>query len=96
MPVWMIVDTKIADPAAYEDYKVRARPIVERFGGVYRAWGGALTVVEDGLWTPSRLVVIEFPDMAAARGFVDSPDYAPVKALRHAAADCTMALVEGV
>jgi uncharacterized protein (DUF1330 family) len=92
----MIVDTKIADPAAYEDYKALARPIIERFGGVYHARGGALTVVEDGLWTPSRLVIIAFPDMAAARGFIDSPDYAPVKAIRHAAAACTMALVEGL
>jgi uncharacterized protein (DUF1330 family) len=96
MPVWMIVDTKISDPEAYEAYKAQARPIIERFGGVYRARGGALSVEEDGLWTPTRLVIIEFPDMASARACLDSADYAPVRAIRRGAAACTMALVEGL
>jgi uncharacterized protein (DUF1330 family) len=96
MAVWMIVDTKISDPEAYEAYKARARPIIERFGGLYRARGGALTVVEDALWRPTRLVIIEYPDMASARACIESADYAPVRAIRHGAADCTMVLVEGL
>lgn len=96
MPAYLIVDTEITDPAAYETYKAQARPLAEKHGGVYRARGGALEVLEDDRWTPSRLVIIEFPDMAAAQGFVNSPDYAPVRAIRRANARCTMALVEGV
>ena len=34
--------------------------------------------------------------MAAARAFYDSPDYAPLLALRCAAADGTLAFIEGV
>lgn len=96
MTAYLIVDTQIADAAAYETYKARAKPVAERHGGVYRARGGALTVLEDDLWTPSRLVIIEFPDVAAARAFVDDPDYAPVRAIRHGAARCTLAIVDGV
>ena len=96
MPALLIVDAAIADAEAYEAYKAPARPIAERFGGVYRARGGAMEVVENDLWTPTRLVIVEFPDMAAARAFLNSPDYAPVAALRRANARCTLALVEGL
>jgi uncharacterized protein (DUF1330 family) len=96
MAAWLIVDVEITDPAAYEAYKAAARPIAERHGGVYRARGGALEVVDAERWTPARLVLIEFPDMAAARAFLDDPDYAPIKAIRHAAARSTLALVEGL
>jgi uncharacterized protein (DUF1330 family) len=96
MPAYLIVDTAIENPEAYEAYKAAARPIAERFGGVYRARGGALEVIENDLWTPTRLVVIEFPDMASARAFLDSPEYAPVAALRRANARCTLALIEGL
>jgi uncharacterized protein (DUF1330 family) len=96
MAAWLIVDVEITDPAAYEAYKVAARPIAERHGGAYRVRGGALEVVDAALWTPTRLVLIEFPDMAAARAFLDDPDYAPVKAIRHAAARSTLVLAEGL
>lgn len=96
MSAYLIVDTDISDPDAYEDYKAKARPIAERHGGDYIARGGRLDVVETDLWTPTRLVIIRFPDMAAARAFVDDPDYAPIKAIRHGAARATLAIVDGI
>ncbi|WP_118133998.1 DUF1330 domain-containing protein [Oceanicella sp. SM1341] len=95
MPAYLIVDTRLTDPEAYEEYKALARPVAEQYGGTYRVRGGAMEVIEAGLWTPSRLVVVEFPDMASARAFLDSPEYAPVKQIRHANAECTVVLVEG-
>lgn len=96
MPAFLVVDTKITDPDAYEGYKAQAKPIAEKHGGAYRARGGALQVVESDLWTPTRLVIIEFPSVEAARAFVDDPEYAPVKAIRHGASQATVAIVEGV
>lgn len=95
MPAYVVVDTKINDDAAYERYKAQARPLVERHGGEYLARGGSLEVLEDELWSPTRLVIIRFPDMAAARAFHAHPDYAPIKAMRNAAAACTFAIVDG-
>ncbi len=34
--------------------------------------------------------------MDSARAFLDSDEYAPVAALRHANADCTAVIVDGV
>ena len=95
MSAWVIVDTRIFDPEAYEEYKALAGPMVERYGGTYRAQGGELDVIEDDLWSPTRIVIVEFPDIGAARRFMNSEEYAPVAALRHTNADCTVVIVEG-
>ncbi|MEZ5811709.1 MAG: DUF1330 domain-containing protein [Rhizobiaceae bacterium] len=94
--MFMLVDTRIEDPEAYEEYKALARPIVEKYGGIYRARGGELKVLEDDLWTPSRLVVIEFPDMASMETFYNSDEYTPLRAIRRANAKCSIAVVEGL
>lgn len=96
MSAYVIVDTKISDPEAYETYKAQAKPIAEKFGGVYRTRGGDMDVLEVDLWTPTRIVVVEFPDMQAARDFANSDEYAPVKTIRHANAKCTFIIVDGV
>ena len=95
MSAFMVVDTKINNPEKYEEYKKLAKPIVERFGGVYRARGGAMDVRETGLWAPTRIVIVEFPDMKSAKAFLDSKEYAPVKSMRTSNADCTLFIVEG-
>jgi len=95
MSAFLIVDTKIENPDKYEEYKKLVRPIAEKFGGVYRARGGELDVRETDLWTPTRVVIIEFPDMDSARAFFDSAEYAPVKPLRRDNASCTLFIVEG-
>ncbi len=96
MSAYLIVDTRIENPEEYEKYKALARPIAEKYGGVYRARGGEMDVLETDLWTPTRIVIIEFPDMDSARAFANSPEYAPVKPLRRNNAKCTLAIVEGV
>ena len=95
MSAYIIVDTKITNESEYEEYKKLAKPIVEKFGGVYRVRGGALEVREADLWTPTRIVIVEFPDMASAQAFLDSDEYAPVKPMRHRNADSTLFIVEG-
>lgn len=95
MSAFVIVDTKIEDPQAYETYKAQARPIAEKFGGIYRARGGEMEVVENDLWAPVRMVVIEFPNMERTRAFVHSQEYQPVAAIRQANAKCTLLILDG-
>ena len=96
MSAYLIVDTQIKNPEQYEQYKALARPIAEQYGGIYRARGGEMDVLETDLWTPTRIVIIEFPDMDSARAFANSPEYAPVKPLRTDNAKCTLAIVDGL
>ncbi len=95
MSAFLVVDTKVDNPQAYEEYKKLAKPIAEKYGGVYRARGGALDIRETDLWTPTRIVIIEFPDVKSAQAFVDSDEYAPVKPLRLNNAQCTLFIVDG-
>lgn len=54
-----------------------------------------MDVLETDLWSPTRMVIVEFPDMQAARAFVDSEEYAPVKPLRRENARCTLVILDG-
>ena len=96
MSAYVIVDTKINNPEAYEEYKALARPIAEKYGAVYRARGGEMDVLENELWTPTRIVMLEFPGMQSARDFLNSEEYAPVKAIRNANAECTTIIIDGM
>lgn len=96
MTAYLIVDTKIMDEEAFEDYKILAKPIVERFGGEYLVRGGNTTVIENELWTPTRIVVVRFPSGQAAQEFLNCEEYIPVKAIRNKFAKTTMSIVDGV
>ncbi len=96
MSAYIIADTKIKDAEAYEEYKKLARPIAEKYGGVYRSRGGDIEVLESNLWSPTRIVIIEFPDVESAKRFANSDEYAPVKKIRHTNAECTLIIVEGI
>ena len=96
MAVYMVVDTKIKNPEAYEEYKIKAKPIVESYGGEYLARGGYTSVPENELWTPTRLVVVRFPSRQNAEDFLSSDEYAPVKAIRNKNAETTMCIIDGI
>lgn len=94
MPCFVVVDIDIHDPETYERYKVLAPPSLGKYGGRYAVRGGETRTLE-GTWAPSRLVILEFPSAAQARAWWESPEYAPAKALRQAAAHTEMVLIEG-
>ncbi len=95
MPAYVLNDMEVTDLALLEEYKKLSPPTVAQYGGRFLARGGALETVE-GDWKPRRLVIIEFPSMAQARAWMDSPEYAPAKVLRQRASRSNMVLVEGV
>ncbi len=95
MSAYVLVDMDVTDPERYEDYKARAGPSVEQYGGKYIVRGGACEVLE-GERVPNRVVVLEFPDAAAARRWYTSSEYSAAKAVRAEAAAGSLILVEGV
>lgn len=70
MSAYLVVDTKIHDLEIYKEYMKLAKPIAEKYGGIYRARGGAMDVRETQLWTPTRIVIIDFPDVESAQKFL--------------------------
>ncbi len=96
MTAFVIADTKIENADEYEDYKKKAKAIAETYGGIYRARGGQTEVIDSDLWTPTRVVIIEFPDFKSAQAFAHSEEYAPVAKIRHANAKSTVIIVDGM
>ncbi|MDX6485018.1 MAG: hypothetical protein QOF43_171 [Gaiellaceae bacterium] len=91
----MIVETDIHDPEQYERYKAASPGAVAAGGGRFVVRGGELAVLE-GDWQPTRLVILEFPDLEAAKSWYDSPEYEDARKLREGAANLRMVAVEGV
>jgi uncharacterized protein (DUF1330 family) len=95
MSAYVILDIEVTDPAGYEDYKKLGPPTVALYGGKYIARGGQSANLE-GDWHPSRIVMLEFPSVEQARAWIDSPEYAPARALRHKYANSKTIIVEGL
>ena len=94
MSAYVIAEIEVVDPAAYEDYRKQVPAVVAKFGGKFIVRGGQIDPREGG-WTPKRIVVVEFPSMAQAQKWYDSPDYAPLIKLRQKASKGKLILVEG-
>ena len=95
MPAYIVVETDIHDPEQYKLYQQATPAAVAAGGGRFIVRGGELAVLE-GDWQPKRLVLLEFPDLDAAKRFYQSPEYQEAKRLREGAAGFNMVAVEGV
>ena len=95
MVAYVINDMEVTDPALLEDYKKLSPATVAQYGGRFLARGGAMEVLE-GTWQPKRLVILEFPSLAQAKAWVNSPEYAPARRIRQQASRSNIVVVEGV
>ena len=94
MPAYLIANITVTDPKRYPEYREKVPPVIAQYGGRFLVRGGALHPVEGDLGV-DRLVVIEFPDMDAARRFYYSPEYAPLLKLRLETTRSQLAFAEG-
>ena len=95
MPAYVIGETDVHDTEQYERYKAASPGAVHAGGGRFVVRGGELAVLE-GDWHPSRLVILEFPDLDAAKRWYASPEYEEAKRLREGAAHLRMVAVQGL
>jgi uncharacterized protein (DUF1330 family) len=94
MPAYLIANIEITDPAGFERYRAAVPAVIAAHGGRYLVRGGALETVEGSL-SLKRLVILEFPSMAALRGFYDGAEYRPLLALRLRSTRSDVVFVEG-
>jgi len=82
MSAYLIAEHIITDAAKFDEYRTKVGPMIAMFGGRYLTKGGTHKLPEGGHWSPQRVVIIEFPDMAALDAWYKSPEYQPLIALR--------------
>ena len=94
MPAYIIFDVEIRDLVRYQDFMSQVKPALEAAGARYLARGGAHKVHE-GDWTPRRIVILEFPSIAAWEAFYDGPVYQGLKGIRDECSSARLVSVEG-
>lgn len=95
MPVYVIAQLKLKDRSAYDRYQARFAEVFAQFKGTLLAADEHPTVLE-GEWSRDKVVLLSFPDEAAAREWGESPAYREISADRHAGADTVAVLVRGI
>ncbi|HEX5616306.1 MAG TPA: DUF1330 domain-containing protein [Acidimicrobiia bacterium] len=95
MAAYVIGEIEVHDADGYEPYKRRSETSIAAHGGRYIVRGGETQAVE-GDPPRGRIVVLEFPDLAAARAWYDSAEYTEARPIRHATADGRIFFVDGV
>jgi uncharacterized protein (DUF1330 family) len=95
MAGYLIATMDVHDAEGYKAYQTAVPALIARHGGTYIVRGGTRVALE-GEWPGERLVILEFPDYAAARAFADDPDYAPFVKVRQATTTSRIFIVEGV
>ncbi len=95
MTAYIIGRIAVTDPDRYPDYTAETPALIAKHGGRFVVRGGSPATLE-GSEETRRIVVIEFPNRAAAEAFYNDPAYQPVRAIRWAAAESELILVDGV
>ncbi len=95
MPAYVIFDVEIRDGERYQSFMSQVKPALEEAGGRCLARGGAHKVHE-GDWNPRRIVILEFPSMAAFETFYHSPVYQGLKHIRDECSSARLVSVEGL
>ena len=95
MPAYVIFDVEIRDATRYQAFMSGVKPALEAAGARYLARGGAHTVYE-GDWEPRRIVLLEFPSVAAWETFYNGPTYRGLKSVRDACSSARLVGVEGL
>ncbi len=95
---YVVAEITVTDPQAYEEYRKLVLPTVLAFDGQFLVRGGARIQcegVDDAHHDQMRTVILEFPSLSQARAWYDSPAYKEAKALRQAASQGRLFIVEG-
>jgi uncharacterized protein (DUF1330 family) len=95
MAAYVIFDVEITDPKQYQAFMSGVKPALEAAGARYLARGGPHKVYE-GDWTPRRMVLLEFPSVAAWESFYNGATYQKLKSVRDACSSARLVGVEGI
>ena len=92
---YIIANVRVTNPEQYAEYRQWSSAAFAAHNVEVLVRGGDFEVIE-GDWVPDRLVLLRFPDVAAAHAFYNSPEYGKARVARENAAIMRMVVVEGV
>src|SRR5258707_1323392 len=93
-PAYVVNQITVTDHERFMTYAQAALPIIRAHGGEIVVRGGS----PESLWGPSpgdRVVIIRFPNRAAARAWRTSAEYEAILPVRDASSTSTVYVVDG-
>ena len=94
MKSYVVIDTEVIDPEAYSEFVDNVLPAIAAHGGRFLVRTSNAEAIE-GDWAPKRLVILEFDDLEAARGFIDSAEYGAIDGVRRRGTRSRIVVAEG-
>lgn len=95
MTVYVIAQLEFTDEARYRTYQAAATELfIDK--GIRVLAADEAPVVLEGDWPGDKIVVMAFDDAAAARDFLESPEYRAISEDRRAGAKSTALMIKGV
>ena len=95
MSAYVIFDVEIRDMAQCQVFMQGVKPALDAAGARYLSRGGAYKVYE-GDWSPRRIVLLEFPSVAAWEAFYYGETCQGLKAIRDQCSSARLVSVEGL
>lgn len=95
MAAYIVSRVNIFNAEAMRRYMSEAPATVAAFAGRYLVRGNDVQALE-GAWEHQRMVVVEFPDKAAALAWYHSDVYRPLRELRQESAETVILMADGV
>jgi uncharacterized protein (DUF1330 family) len=95
MTVYIIAQLKFTRRERYDRYQSGFADVFRKFKGKLLA-ADEHPVVTEGNWERDKVVIMEFPDDAAAQEFQTSPEYQEIAVDRKAGADAIVLTVRGL
>jgi uncharacterized protein (DUF1330 family) len=92
---YVIAIVEVTNAEGYRRYSEQVPATIAKYGGRYLVRGGK-TDVREGEWPGPRTVILEFPSLARALEWYESPEYKPLRPIRHANSRARIAFFEGV
>lgn len=96
MPAFCYFDiVKVNDEPAMQEYREKVLDTVDRYQGKYVVIGGPFETREGNL-SPTFPVIIQFPSLAQAKEWYDSPEYGPLRKKRLDAVESHAVFFQGI
>jgi uncharacterized protein (DUF1330 family) len=95
MAGYVIAIVDVTNAEGYQEYSRQVPATIAKYGGHYLVRGGKMELRE-GEWPGPRTVVLEFPSLARALEWYDSPEYKPLRPIRQKNSQASIAFFEGV
>jgi uncharacterized protein (DUF1330 family) len=93
--VYIIAQLNFVDKSRYNTYKARFPDVLRKFKGTLLV-ADEHPVIMEGDWHRDKIVIMSFPDQAAAEEFSTSRDYEDIAHDRKAGANAVVIMARGL